>query len=216
MPNTPRKLLVDVGPRISLYKSTDKFHGRAVAFSKACAATLHTTLPVLTEAAHFLDDSGKLAMLKTVQREAVLLVDLSHTNLDRLARVIEKFSGADLADASPVIAAECLDITDIVTVDPTDFGRYRKKSGRAFVNHFLTGRAPDFYGMSITRPSAGRMGCMIAPKSGQCSKVRRACAGVQTRKEHSSRWCCQIQLESAESHVPPQFIGFDNPRHANA
>lgn len=75
-------------------------------------------------------------MLKTVQREAVLLVDLSHTDFDRLARVIEKFPGADLADASLVIAAERLDITDIVTVDRTDFGRYRTKSGRAFVNHF--------------------------------------------------------------------------------
>ena len=136
MPNYPRKLLVDAGPLIALYKSTDKYHERAVAFSKACAAILHTTLPVLTEAAHFLDDAGKLAMLKTVQREAVLLVDLSHADFDRLARVIEKFPGADLADASLVIAAERLDITDIVTVDRTDFGRYRTKSGRGFVNHF--------------------------------------------------------------------------------
>ena len=136
MPNYPRKLLVDAGPLIALYKSTDKYHQRAVAFSKACAATLHTTLPVLTEAAHFLDDAGKLAMIKTVQREAVLLVEISHADFDRMGQVIEKFPGADFADASLVIAAERLDITDIVTVDRTDFGRYRTKSGRAFVNHF--------------------------------------------------------------------------------
>jgi hypothetical protein len=43
--------------------------------------------------------------------------------------ILAKYPGADIADASLVIAAERLDVTDPATLDRTDFSIYRTRTG---------------------------------------------------------------------------------------
>lgn len=56
MQNYPPNILVDAGPLIALYRQRDKHHRRVIEFAGTCRSDLFTTWPVLTEAAHFLNE----------------------------------------------------------------------------------------------------------------------------------------------------------------
>lgn len=48
-----------------------------------------------------------------------------------MSQILAKYPGADLADASLVIVAERLGVTDLATLDRTDFSIYRTRTGRS-------------------------------------------------------------------------------------
>jgi uncharacterized protein len=136
MQSYPPSILVDAGPLIALYRQRDTHHRRALEFAGACSSDLFTTWPVLTEAAHFLNERGRLALLQGVERGAYAVIELGLADVPRMGQILAKYPGADLADASLIIAAERLGVTDLATLDRTDFSIYRTRTGRAFVNHF--------------------------------------------------------------------------------
>ena len=136
MQNYPPSILVDAGPLIALYRQRDTHHSRALAFAGTCRSSLFTTWPVLTEAAHFLNERGRLALLEGLERSAYNIIELGLADVPRMRQILAKYPGADLADASLVIAAERLNVTDLATLDRTDFSIYRTRTGRAFINHF--------------------------------------------------------------------------------
>ena len=65
-----------------------------------------------------------------------MVLELTLSDVPRLGQILSRYSGADLADASLIVAAERLGITDLATLDRTDFGIYRTRAGHAFVNYF--------------------------------------------------------------------------------
>ena len=136
MQSYPPSILVDAGPLIALYRQRDTHHHRALEFAAACTSDLFTTWPVLTEAAHFLNERGRLALLAGLERGAYTVIELGLADVPRMSQILAKYPGADLADASLVIAAERPGVTDLATLDRTDFSIYRTRTGRAFVNHF--------------------------------------------------------------------------------
>ena len=136
MRSYPPSILVDAGPLIALYRQRDAHHHRAVEFADACTSDLFTTWPVLTEAAHFLNERGRLALLQGLERGAYSVIGLDLGDVPRLGQILAKYPGCDLADASLIVAAERLGVTDNCTVDRSDFGIFRTRSGRAFVNCF--------------------------------------------------------------------------------
>ncbi len=91
---------------------------------------------MLIEAAHFLNERGRLALLQGLERGAYTVIELGLADVPRMGQILAKYSGADLADASLIIAAERLGLTDLATLDRTDFSIYRTRTGRAFVNRF--------------------------------------------------------------------------------
>ena len=77
-----------------------------------------------------------MALIQSVERRAYVVLELAFSDVPRLGQILSTYSGADLADASLIVAAERLGTTDLATLDRTDFGIYRTRTGRAFVNHF--------------------------------------------------------------------------------
>ena len=136
MQNYPPNILVDAGSLIALSRQRDNHHRRAIEFAGTCRSDLFTTWPVLTEAAHFLNERGRIALLQGLERGAYTVVELGMADVPRMGQILTKYPGADLADASFIVAAERLGVTDIATLDRADFGIYRTRSARAFVNHF--------------------------------------------------------------------------------
>lgn len=136
MRSYPQSILVDAGPLIALYRQRDAHHRQAVEFARVCRSDLYTSWPVLTEAAHFLNERGRVALMQGIERGAFGAIELSVSDVPRRRQILGKYPGADLADASLIVAAECLGTTDLAMVDRADFAIYRTRSGRAFVNHF--------------------------------------------------------------------------------
>lgn len=50
--------------------------------------------------------------------------------------LIDRYETMDLADAALVAIGERLNLLDVITVDRRDFAVDRKRTGRAFTNHF--------------------------------------------------------------------------------
>ena len=132
-----KSILVDAGPLIALGVPRDKHHARAISFAQANTATLITTWPVITEAAHFLK-SDKRLLLEFVRSGGLWVEDIGLEYMSRMLDLIDKYPQADLADASLVLIGERLGVTDIATIDTTDFSIYRTRTGRAFRNVFPT------------------------------------------------------------------------------
>ena len=136
MQSWPRNILVDAGPLVALFLADDRHHRDALEFARKNTANLLTTWPVLTEAAHFLNDKGKLSLYELVAGGGLLLEQLVPQDLIRIATILKKYLGTDLADGSLIVVAERTGISDVATVDRADFSAFRTRAGRAFTNHF--------------------------------------------------------------------------------
>lgn len=132
-----RNTLVDAGPLIALFDADDSHHGEVMRFLEGFRSRLHTTWPVLTEAAHMLSFSirAQEGLLAWVMRNGVQLFPLAAAHLPRLLELMRKYADLplDLADGSLLVAAEQIGTLDILTVD-SDYSVYRLPGGRALRN----------------------------------------------------------------------------------
>ena len=131
-----QNILTDAGPLIALFLANDTHHERAKTFAQHNTARLLTTCAVVTEVCYFLNSDGKKAFLTFVKRGAVTIEAIGVDDLGRIIQLVGKYQKMDFADASLVLLAEKTDITDIATVDRTDFDIYRTKTGKPFRNLF--------------------------------------------------------------------------------
>lgn len=136
MPVWPRNILVDAGPLISLGRKTDKHHQRALAFAGQCESRMVSSWAVVAEAAHFLDSAQRVNIYRMLEDGFLHLEDVRDSDATRLIEITRKYPQADLADATLVVLAERLGVTDIATLDKTDFAIYRTKTGKHFTNLF--------------------------------------------------------------------------------
>lgn len=132
-----RSILVDAGPLIALFDRDDAHHAAIEDLLRGTAGRLITTWPVLTEVSHMLDFDvrAQLDFYRWVAAGGVLVHDLPVAVLERIMDLVEKYRDRpmDLADATLVVVAETLGITEIISID-RDFDIYQT-SGRAwFVN----------------------------------------------------------------------------------
>ncbi len=135
-----RNTLIDAGPLIALFDSSDQYHLKAVRFIKEFEGQLCSTWPVLTEVCHLLDFNAKaqLNFLLWVERGAINLIELNANHLSRIIEFTRKFSDVpmDLADASLMVAAEKLNCMEIASID-SDFYIYRTIRNKYLTNTFL-------------------------------------------------------------------------------
>jgi len=139
-------VLADSGPLGALFNRRDRFHARAVEFFRSHGAALRcrTTWEVVSEVMYFLDFSANaqadfLEWLHEAHiRGLMQIAALDPTDLPGLAVLVRKYADRpmDLADASLVWLANKTDITDIITVDRSDFAIYRTAKRKSFRNVF--------------------------------------------------------------------------------
>ena len=130
-----KKILIDSGPLIALFDSSDKYHHEAVNFIKTNKFPLITTLASITETLHLLDfnRNAQIDFLEWVHRGAVEIYNIENSDFERLRAITEKYRDLpmDFADSCLVYLAEKLNLNTIATID-RDFTIYRIQGRRKF------------------------------------------------------------------------------------
>lgn len=130
-------ILVDTGFIVAALVRTDNYHQRAVGFLKQSADTLITTWPCLTEGMYLTEANGGVTaregLLKQVESGFINLIGLNVADALRSCALMRQYADApmDFADASLVVAAEKLNINQILTFDGHFFG-YRINGNMPF------------------------------------------------------------------------------------
>ena len=121
-------VLIDAGPLIALFDSSEKHHAQIKIFLKKHPFRFISTFAVLTEVSHMLDFSknAQRDFYKWIMCKGVLLSDINQNDMPRIIELTEKYSDLpmDFADATLVITAEKTGIREIISLD-RDFDIYR-------------------------------------------------------------------------------------------
>jgi uncharacterized protein len=129
-----RSIIVDAGPVIALFRKRDKHHSRVRQFLAANPSRLISTLPVVTEACHFLNAEGKSALLTWIERGGLTLQPIVVEDFPEIATIVERYADReiDFADATLVWLADLVNTRDVMTIDRQDFQLFRRRGGKAF------------------------------------------------------------------------------------
>lgn len=129
------KILIDSGPLIALFDSSDKHHQKTVGFIKSSRFLLITTIASITEILHLLDfnRNAQLDFIEWVSRGGVEIANITSPDFQRIKKLTEKYSDLpmDFADSCLVLLAEKMGINTIATIDRY-FSIYRIKGKKAF------------------------------------------------------------------------------------
>ena len=135
-----RSCLIDSGPLIALFAVDDRHHARfdtLVKEESVRGLRLLTTWPCIVEASYLLEIPQRFEMLKWIELGGAVVYPFDPVHLGDMVRWMRRYSEAgkremDLADASLYWLAVASGVTDIMTVDVTDFSRFRLPRGKAF------------------------------------------------------------------------------------
>jgi len=121
-------ILIDAGPLIALFDSSEKHHRPVKAFLKENPYRYVSTIAVFTEVSHMLDFStaAQKDFYEWVMFKGVIISDINQNDMPRLVDLTQKYADIpmDFADASLVITAEKTGIREIISLD-RDFNIYR-------------------------------------------------------------------------------------------
>jgi predicted nucleic acid-binding protein len=130
-----QKILIDSGPLIALFDSSDSEHKKAVEFIRSNKLPLVTTLASITETLHLLDfnRNAQIDFLEWVGKGALEIQNIEVQDFPRIKDLTSKYRDLpmDFADACLVYLAEQLSISQIATID-RDFTIYRIKNRKKF------------------------------------------------------------------------------------
>jgi len=130
-------VMMDTGPWVALIDRSEGRHEECVQWLRDFRGNIFSSEAVLTEVLYLLNFSSRArsAALDFVLSGAIILVPPSLESLKRIKRLMEKYKDIpmDYADATLVSIAEDLSITEVVTFDVKDFGKYRLSSKQPFV-----------------------------------------------------------------------------------
>jgi predicted nucleic acid-binding protein len=137
-------ILIDAGPLISLFDSSDKHHSGIRAFLKKNPYRFVSTIAVFTEVSHMLDFNINVLrdFYEWVLYKGVIISDINQNDLLRLIELTDKYADVpmDFADATLVITAEKTGIRQIISLDK-DFYIYRLPGKEQIKNVYpLNGR----------------------------------------------------------------------------
>lgn len=134
------KILIDSGPLIALFDSSDKYHEKTLEFIKSNEFLLITTIASITETLHLLDfnRNAQLDFIEWIYRGGVEIANIINTDFQRIKKLTEKYSDLpmDFADSCLVLLAEKMGINTIATIDRV-FSIYRIKGKKAFKTTLL-------------------------------------------------------------------------------
>ena len=123
-----KPVLIDSGPLIALFDSSDNFHKKTLDFLSKDSYRFISTLAVFTEVSHMLDFStdAQRDFYEWVMYKGVFISDINQNDMPRLLELTGKYADLpmDFADATLVITAEKTGIREIISLDK-DFDIYR-------------------------------------------------------------------------------------------
>lgn len=132
-----KKVLIDSGPLIALFDSSDKYHNKTIDFIKSNEFPLVTSIASITEALHLLDfnRNAQLDLLEWVHRGGIEICNIENVDFGRIKKLTEKYRDLpmDFADSCLVFLAETLRLDTIATID-RDFTIYRIEGKKKFKN----------------------------------------------------------------------------------
>lgn len=132
-----QKTLIDSGPLIALFDSSDTYHIKVLNFLKEFKGRLITSWPVITEVSHLLDFNlqVQLDFMQWVEVGGLTLAEINQDEVYALRQSMNKYTNVpmDLADASLIYLAEREKITNIISID-SDFAIYRTTKKLALTN----------------------------------------------------------------------------------
>ena len=133
-------IALDTGYFLALLNEGDAYHARANAWLKSASNGWITTWPVVTEVSYMvgrrLGETAKQDFLADLVNGNIVIWDIPGEQARKIPAMMKKYAKLpmDLADASLVLLAEHLGHGRILTTDQRDFGAYRWKSTKPFVN----------------------------------------------------------------------------------
>ena len=132
-----RKSLINAGPLIALFDSSDQHHKKVLNFMESYSGRLLTTWPVLTEVCYILDfnKQTQIDFLDWIIEGGVVIENLHQWQLQNIRETFVTYSDlpADLADATLLELANSENISSIITLDK-DFTIYRNQDGEPLTN----------------------------------------------------------------------------------
>ena len=130
-----QKILIDSGPLIALFDTSDKYHKKSLSFIKKNTLPLVTTLASITEVLHLLDfnRNAQIDFLDWISKDALEIQNIEIPDFSCIRDLTIKYKDLpmDFADACLVYLAEKLNIEQIATID-RDFSIYRIKKNKKF------------------------------------------------------------------------------------
>jgi uncharacterized protein len=129
--------LLDTGPLVAYLNQSDPAHGKVASCLDRFTGQLVSTSAVITETMYFVsgDSHGPRLCAEFVAASALQIYDFAQTpELGEAAALMERYADTpmDYADATLVLLAEGLNVTDIVTLDRRGFATYRTRQGAGF------------------------------------------------------------------------------------
>ena len=128
------RILVDTGFLVALSRTRDPLHAAARAYLESCTSGLATVSAVVVETCHFLRLEARRALLDWLANGGPAVVEVPPESYPALSRTMDKYRDRDIdfADAALVWLSEQTGHRSILTVDETDFRRFRMKGGGRF------------------------------------------------------------------------------------
>ncbi len=133
-------IIVDSGFFYACLDASDSNHLRSLDFLTTVSEGWITTWPVVTETTYLLQarlgTDAAVAFVSEVAEGGILVWALPRESIERMAALMAQYRKLpmDLADASLVLLAEHVKHGRILTTDARDFGAYRWKSRKPFVD----------------------------------------------------------------------------------
>jgi len=130
-------ILIDAGPLIALFDSSEKRHRAMRDFLKEHPYRYFSTVAVFTEVSHMLDFSAAAQrdFYEWVMYKGVFICDINQNDMFRIVELTNKYADLpmDFADATLVVAAEKTGIREIISLDK-DFDIYRLPGKEQILN----------------------------------------------------------------------------------
>lgn len=129
--------LVDTGPIVAYLDASEADHGHVGDVIDGFTGMLATTAAVVTEAMHFVRRArhGAIAVSEFVVRSGMQVHGMCEpAELQDAAELMQRYADTpmDFADATLVLLAQRLAVTDVVTLDRRGFNAYRLADGTHF------------------------------------------------------------------------------------
>ncbi len=135
-----KRILIDSGPLIALFDSSDRYHQKAIEFIKNNRCLLFTTIASITETLHLLDfnRNAQIDFIEWVAQGGVHVSKIQQPDFLRIKELIVTYQDLpmDFADACLVLLAEKTKIDVVVTVN-RDFTVYRIEGAQPFTTIVL-------------------------------------------------------------------------------